>query len=120
MSTARLSIIFLGLLSLPVLVAGTCREQREVVGIEHTVNLTLRNQDVLPTHLFAGAEDFPCCQVAVGGNRDVELPSRGSLLLKAGRNQTILPGGSLTTEITQAEFDAGQATRIWLGNGWGR
>jgi hypothetical protein len=72
MSTSRPTMLFLGLLSLPLLVAGTCREQKEVLGLagSRSVTITVRNQAAaLPIHILFEPFEAPIDGEPPAGNR---------------------------------------------------
>jgi hypothetical protein len=116
------SLIFLALASLPLLLAGKCRDDNPLDPVEEeeefTTNITLSmsSEETVCIHLFAPGETFPCCQICPPGftrQTVVTLKRGSSVTFRAGRNGQILD--SQSCRVTGEEGDVFSVR--WIGAG---
>jgi len=84
------------------------------------VTVILENKDNQPAHLFSAwhSESFPCCQVAPGGDRSVQLSTQQGydVEVSAGRNGQILT--TKKCNVTVQHVSSHFLTATYRSSGW--
>jgi hypothetical protein len=113
---------WLTLLLLPFLMAAKCDKEGNLIvepdEFSTVVDLVNGPSNQQPIHIFVASqnETFPCCEVATGGARNVQLTLRpvNNYVFRAGRGGAILNEKTCRTTILAVASDSYRVTWIEL------
>lgn len=92
-----------------VLFAGPCDDDGGPTDNDGDADVTvvLRNDAAIPVHLFGPGEDFPCCRLESGANRQITLVLRENeqANFSAGRNGDVIDTITCTTRFAPSTDD---------------